>query len=168
MSQDFPGEVGRRQDRSELIDGGADLIGELHRTDRRMTRLRRWRESEDASLQLIIEYGNRRHFVPIVILRLHPENGYRSDAVIVRYLLSKLCRCQCFVKGEERSAKQACLLARDDRDAFRLDETRCRLARSCRRIPSLELPREDRAEIAPSPRMLLRVDDRGCPEWHDQ
>ena len=81
-----------------------------------------WRSTncQLSEVQVAVEHAARSNFVPVVIFRVDPEHRDRRDAVVRCNALCQLNRRQRLEQREQRTAKESCLLACDDRDAFRI------------------------------------------------
>ena len=163
IGEQFGREFGLRQRDRQLVDDAVDLAAECDGADWRMPRAWRARQRDRAPLQFVVEHGDRRDFVPVVILRFDPEDRDSRHAVILRHPRGKPGRRQSFIEREQRAAEQSCLLTCDNRDRLGIREARRSLTRGGRRVTPLELLCEKRAQLCPLSRMPLRVRDRGGP-----
>ena len=108
-----------------------------------------------------MEFGvddrTRRDFLPVVILRFHPENGNGRDAMFLLNSLRQLHRSECFVQAKCRASEQTRLLSGDDGDGLRLGEQRGGRAGSRRRIAMRLLRLKNSGNDIALARMALRA-----------
>jgi hypothetical protein len=114
-------------------------------------------------LKVLIEDGAARNLFPIVVLRIHPEDGNRRRVVLVGNAPGELDRGDGFQNGEERAAERAGLLAGHDCDCSWIAQHIARRNR-CGWGTALPLLRFDDARYSIStPGVRLRARDRTAP-----
>jgi serine/threonine protein kinase len=110
-----------------------------------------------------VEDGAGPHLLPVVVLRIDPEDRHGRDVVVAGRPACQLDRRNRLEQGEERSSEGAGLLAGDDRDTVGIREKgrRCARFRGCTAPHLLRL--HDCGDRAALPRMLLGAGDGRSP-----
>ena len=161
--EDLGPEFGVRQELPELVEGGRD--GRIESDSRHWSRLtaQMSRQRNRLCTQRRVENRTRSHFVPVVILRVDPENGHTGDAVFMRDTLRQFQRGQCFEQCEEWTTEKSGLLTCQDRDCFCISEQAH--GRSCRLgcTATLLLTGEDAGDLGRLTNMHLSACDRAGP-----
>ncbi len=115
-------ELGRWQCRTERVHGARDACGPCERADRvRAGPVRRGR-LDDAQRQLGVEDGRRADLVPVVILRVDPEDRDGARPVLPLDAGREPDGGDRLEEREQRSTEEPGLLASDDRHRRRVSE----------------------------------------------
>src|SRR5581483_2053526 len=101
--------------------------------------------------------------VPIVVLRLDPEDRDDPHSVIPGRLLGEPERGQRLEEREQRPAEQTRLLAREDGDGVGRGELGGGGLRRGGRAAAALLSGENRGDLRPPARVLARAGDGGSP-----
>lgn len=161
--------VGARED---VLQPGRELGGGERRDERRDRLLDAPRPAERAdrvgagplgrggldraARGIRVEHRGRPHLVPVVILRVDPEDRHRAHAVLPLDAGSEPDRGDRLEQREERAAEEPRLLARHNRDGARVGERGCRLDRLGRRAPAGLLRAQHRRHRLARPGVLPR------------
>ena len=113
--------------------------------------------------QFAVEHGTRTHFLPVVILRVDPEDRDRRHLMVARDLFGQFQRRQRFQQREQRSAEESRLLTRHDRHGSSIGEQARRLSRAQRRLTTFLLSSQDRSDLRSAAIVGLGPRDRFGP-----
>ena len=109
------------------------------------------------------EHAGRSHFLPVVVLGVHPEDRDGGHAVLLADAARQLKGRDRLEQGVERAAEEARLLAGDDADGGGIGELGGRALRFRGRPALLELGADQLRERLPIVRRTLDALDGGAP-----
>ena len=121
------------------------------------------RKLNGAQRQRLVEHLTGADFIPIVILRIDPEDRDARNLMGARDLSRELERRQRLEQGERRTAEQSSLLTRDDGDGLRIRELLACGHRARRRGAAALLIGDDRGNLGAPAAVRLRPPDRVSP-----
>jgi hypothetical protein len=161
--EQFLRELGVRQRRLERRERLAGRVVEPDASNRPFVRAGWIAERDVLQVQIRIEHAGALHLVPVVILRVDPEDRHGRDAMLGPYALGELDGRERFEQREQRSAEEPGLLSGHDRHRVGIAEVRgCRdgFGRSAaapllrlhhvgHRVASADMPLRPRDGIAP-------------------
>ena len=121
------------------------------------------RKLNGAQRQRLVEHLTGADFIPVVILRIDPEDRDARNLMGARDLSRELERRQRLEQGERRTAEQSSLLTRDDGDCLRIRELLACGHRARRRGAAALLIGDDRGNLGAPAAVRLRPPDRFSP-----
>ena len=114
--EDVGGELGLLQNRRQLLDRALDAGVQLEPGYRQLPGAFEIGQRHGARLELGVEHGTAPHFLPVVILGFHPEDGDGRHILLAFGPASQLQGSERLQQRVDRSAKHAGLLTGDDGD----------------------------------------------------
>ena len=156
-------EFRRGEQAFDFVEGFEDGVVERDGGDRGRFSAGPRRQRDRARRQLVVEHRARADFVPVVVLRVDPEDRDGRHVVVARHLFGELEGGQRLEEREERAAEEPGLLAGDDRDRLAVGQQSAGFARARRRSAPFLLPGDDGGDVVAAAIVRLGPRDRVGP-----